>query len=418
MNNFTPRLVSWNLTRRCNLHCAHCYLNAGMRASGDGELTTRECLGFIDQLADYCHEAMLVFTGGEPLLRSDLPELIAHSSSRGLMPVLGTNGVLLTGERVKQLVGSGLSGVGISLDSLAPRQHDTFRGLPGAWHKTVAGIETSLKHGLAVQIHTTATRANYTEIPDLIAFAAERGAVAFNLFFLVCTGRGEQMIDISPTEYETALEHLMDAQVKYEGRLMIRARCAPHFRRIAHMSNPELTISASGCLAGTSYCRLSPEGEVTPCPYLPISAGNLRSESLAHIWETAPLFMKLRHPTLRGRCGECEFSVLCGGCRARAFAAEGDIMAEDPWCEYQPGNAKNIPYSPESIDLDSSLEWSVEAHARLARVPAVLRPMVKKGVEAYARSQNLPIITPELMAKLRAKGSKTMHARRTGHPKN
>lgn len=404
MSELAPRLVSWNITRRCNLRCAHCYLDAAARDSSQGELTTVEGREFIHQLASLCPGAMLVFSGGEPLLRADLCDLIAHAAQRGLLPVLGTNGVLLTDARARQLAASGLSGVGFSLDSLHPERHDDFRGLSGAWRKTVAGLAACRHYGLAVQIHATAIHANYAEIPNLIAFAAEQGAVAFNLFFLVCTGRGQQMTDITPAQYEAALTHLIEARDTYQGRMLIRARCAPHFRRLAHERSPEFAASTAGCMAGTTYCRVTPEGEVTPCPYMPLVAGDLRSDSLAHIWETAPVFQRLRRPALRGRCGACEFSVLCGGCRARALAASGDLLAEDPWCDYQPGNTDDLTVAPPDASPVFQMQWTDEARARLARVPAALRPMVEKGVKAYARSQGLNTITPALMAELREKG--------------
>ncbi len=403
MNEFIPRLVSWNLTQRCNLRCPHCYLDAGIRASGKGELTTTEAQRFIDELADLCPGAMLVFTGGEPLLRLDLFKLVAHAAHRGLLPVLGTSGVLLTDEWAQQLAECGLAGVGLSLDSLQPEQHDAFRGLPGAWRKTVDSIAACQRHGLAVQIHTTATRTNFTEIPDLIAFAAGQGAVAFHLFFLVCTGRGQRMTDITPDQYEAALKSLVVAQDIYKGRMLVRARCAPHFRRLAHDRSAELAASAVGCLAGRSYCRVTPDGRITPCPYLPQEAGDIRANSLGNIWEAAPIFLQLRQPALQGRCGACEFAELCGGCRARAFAVKGDLMAEDPWCAYQPGSAGGQKVALENDSQAAQVEWTVEARARLARAPFALRPLVEKGVEAYARSKGLVTITPAVMAKLRAK---------------
>lgn len=416
MSHFIPRLVSWNLTRRCNLGCAHCYLDAGARASELGELTSEEGQQFIDQLVDLCPGAMLVFTGGEPLLREDLNDLIFYAASAGLLPVLGTNGVLMTHDRARHLAESGLVGVGISLDSLIPEQHDTFRGMKGAWRRTVESIAICKRYRLAVQIHITATNANYYEIPDLIDFAVSQGVVAFHLFFLVCTGRGQHMTDITPSQYEAALSSLVAKQDEYRDRIMIRARCAPHFRRLVSAHIVELAASTAGCMAGITYCRVTPEGEVTPCPYMPLVAGNLRNDSLAHIWETAPIFHQLRQPELQGRCGGCEFSSLCGGCRARAYAVNGSLMAEDPWCEYQPGNG----YSPSIVSLmeksnNTPIEWSAEARDRLGRVPYALRPMIEKGVEAYARTKGWTTITPSVMADMRSKVGKITGIKQANH---
>ncbi|MFQ5554975.1 MAG: radical SAM protein [Acidimicrobiia bacterium] len=395
-----PRLVSWNMTRRCNLRCGHCYLDARTRSTPEGEMTTAEGRDLIDQLAELCPGAMLVLSGGEPLLRADLPELVSHAAGRGLLPVLGTNGALLTDDRAARLVQSGLSGVGLSLDSLDQDRHDEFRGAPGSWRRAVAAIDTCRGRGLPVQIHTTATRANHDEIPALMRFAAHRGAVAFNLFFLVCTGRGEDVTDITPHQYETALMALVDAQGAYEGRMLVRARCAPHFRRLLSTHDAATpTDAAAGCLAGRTYCRVTPEGVVTPCPYLPIEAGDLRRDTLAEIWANAQVFQRLRRPQLRGRCGCCEFGEACGGCRARAFASHGDLMGEDPWCSYHPGSepGRLVATAPE-------VEWTAEARARLDRVPVALRAMVESGLLAHARSKGISTITPDVMAGMRSSG--------------
>jgi radical SAM protein with 4Fe4S-binding SPASM domain len=405
MTDFQPRLVSWNITRRCNLSCAHCYLEADSRASSRGEMMTHEAVAFIEQLATLCPGAMLVFSGGEPLMRADLSSLVSHAARMGLLPVLGTNGVMLTDARAGELAENGLQGVGLSLDSLDARKHDEFRGVPGSWRKTVDAIESCRHHGLAVQIHTTATRENHMEIPELISFAAELGAAAFNLFFLVCTGRGQEMTDITPAQYEAALRLLASAQETYRGRMLVRARCAPHFVRLVHERGAEIAAATAGCMAGTEYMRVTPEADVTPCPYVPATAGNLRVDSLADIWETAPVFAQLRRPNLTGRCGACEYTQLCGGCRARALATSGDLMAEDPWCEYEPGQSDRVALDLESA-AKSDPEWTEEAHARLARVPAALRPMVERGVVAYARSKGLGEITPELMKEMRARAGR------------
>jgi radical SAM protein with 4Fe4S-binding SPASM domain len=187
--------------------------------------------------------------------------------------------------------------------------------------------------------------------------------------------------------------------------MLVRARCAPHFLRHVHASDASFAASTAGCMAGTGYMRVTPEADVTPCPYIPSPAGNLREESLGTIWESAPLFALLRRPSLSGRCGACEYKQLCGGCRARAYASSGDLMAEDPWCEYEPGHS-----DPADIRLISTAnvdpEWTREAHARLARVPAALRPMVERGVVAYARSKGMETITPELMKEMRARAGR------------
>lgn len=387
-------LVSWNITSRCDLRCAHCYLDASAVPSAD-ELLTAEGDALIDDLAALAPGAMLVLSGGEPLLRSDVLNLGVHAVQRGLTVVLGTNGILLDDALAQELARLGVAGVGISLDSLDATRHDAFRGVAGAWARAVRGLDAARRAGLAAQIQTTVTRENYDEIPALVAWAAREGARAFNLFFLVCTGRGQKMSDISPAQYESLLQWLATTNGNHNG-MMLRARCAPHFRRVVAQRDPRsplLVEDASACLAGTHYARILPNGDVTPCPYLPLAAGNVRETPFSVLWNSAPLFHALRAPKLAGRCGECEFATTCGGCRARAFATSGDYWNEDPWCAYQPGQTRPVALTP--------IAWTPEAQARMERVPAFLRGMVRKRLEARARERGMDCVTVELIRELR-----------------
>ena len=391
-----PFLVALNLTRRCNLKCAHCYLDAGTRRSGGAdELTTAEATALLDDIADLSDETMVVLTGGEPLLRRDLDEIARHAAGLGLMAVVGTNGTLLTEERAAALLEAGVSGVGISLDSLDPDYHDCFRGAPGAWKKAMAGIDACSQAGLVFQIHFSVTDDNADELEDMIDFARRAGAMVLNVFFLVCTGRGEQVTNISRDTYEGVLRRVTRAAHDENG-LMVRAKCAPHFKRMAIELDPSWPITtahgydAGGCLAGTRYCRITPEGEVTPCPYMETSVGSIRREGFADLWRNAPMFQALREPVLHGRCGECEYRKLCGGCRARPLAATGDLMGEDFLCGYEPqGGAVVEP-------LERSGEtpfWTTEADQRLRRVPPFLRRMVRQRAEAYVRRRGVSEVT-------------------------
>ena len=308
------------------------------------------------------------------------------------MVVIGTNGLLIEEKMVVTLKESGVRGVGISLDSLDPRKHDSFRGMPGCWEKTVKGIKTCIRLGLPVILQTTVTDWNFDEIPALIQFASEEGAQAFNLYYLVCTGRGERLTDITPQQYEESLTGLIKAQASYPG-IMVRAKCAPHGSRIAHQLGLPF-LGSAGCPAATSYLRITPEGDVTPCPYLPLVAGNIREENLKLIWEDAVLFNELRGLQLKGRCGACEFRELCIGCRARAWAINGDYLAEDPWCTYQPGDSSPLPAN--------EIAWSTEAEERIQRIPSFIRGRVKIGIEGYARVKGFDTVTAELMDEVRA----------------
>ena len=406
MSDFKPFLIAWNLTKRCNLRCAHCYLSAGERDAGSlDELTTEECFRVMDGMAQVNPASILVLTGGEPLLRSDLSQIARYAAGKGMMVVVGTNGTLLTDRRVQDLLASGVMGVSISVDSLDSGRHDAFRMLPGALEGALNGIEACNRNGLQFQVHTTASRMNYEEIPAIMDFAYRKKARVFNLFFLVCTGRGETMSDITPEQYEQILGDLVDAQQKYPG-MFIRSRCAPHFKRIAYEKNPDSTITkaqgyeAGGCLAGTHYARITPEGDLTPCPFMPISVGNLRSEDFNVLWETSPVFDDLRRPALKGKCGDCEYTELCGGCRARPYASHGDYMDEDIWCLYIPkGGPRIVPMREEEIHMI----WSKEASERLSRLPFFLQKMIKGRVERRAREGGREIITLEFMEDLRKK---------------
>lgn len=396
-----PFLISWNITKRCNLKCEHCYLDAA-ELEGRDETSSAQARSIIDSIAELNKDAMLILTGGEPLLRPDLPELASYASGLGLTVVVGTNGTLLDDQSVATLVESGVKGAGISLDSVESGYHDRFRGTTGAWERTLSGIEALKRHGVDFQVQLTVTRENRNDVPELIRFAHSHGARAVNIFFLVCTGRGQSMTDLKPHEYEKVLEYLADAEDEFEGRIMVRARCAPHFLRVASKRNPDSAVlkgETSGCIAGTGYLRISPEGFVTACPYIPPgdSTSNLKDRSLGDIWFNDPAFLTLRNPKYNGRCSECEYNDICGGCRARSLASSGDIMGEDPWCEYEP-KGKDAARPPAA---GFSPEWTTEAEERLAKVPGFLRSMVRKGVERYAKAKGMREITPEVMSELK-----------------
>ncbi|MBI5599433.1 MAG: radical SAM protein [Deltaproteobacteria bacterium] len=396
-----PFLISWNITKRCNLKCAHCYLDASELA-GNAELSTEGAKAVIDGIAALNPQSMLILTGGEPLMRDDCLTLSAYAASRGITVVLGTNGTMLDKKTVARMAAaaSGVKGVGVSLDSSTPSYHDRFRGIAGSWKKVDSGIDVLREYGVDFNIQLTVMRDNISEIEPVIEYSLKKGARAVNIFFLVCTGRGQDMVDITPGEYETILTRLMDITNVYEKRIMVRARCAPHFLRIVRQKDPQspLLSATSGCIAGTGYLRITPEGYVTPCPYIPTVAGNLREAGLKEIWEDAEVFKILRDKRYAGRCSACEYSDICGGCRAKALARTSNIMGEDPWCEYEP---KGKPSSPLRAVTTTEVVWTEEAEERLSKVPGFLRGMVKKGVERYVREKGLDRVTPEIMSELK-----------------
>ncbi len=398
-----PEIVSWNVTNQCNLRCDHCYLAAGKRAPA--ELSLDESRHVIDELAA-AGTRMVILTGGEPMMRRDIADMAAYASSRDILVVLGTNGMFLTASTVRRLREVGVAGAGISLDSIDPEKHDRFRGVPGAWKGAVRGIRASVNGDLPVLVQMTALPWNYEEIPAVVELAHGEGATGFTLYFLVCTGRGEQLSDITPQQYEEALGSLVEAQQRYP-QMMVRARCAPQITRMAAQQDSPL-VGNAGCLAGRHYCRITSEGDVTPCPYLPVVAGSLRERRFDDIWRAAPVLQRLRSGTLTGRCGACDFRELCGGCRARAFALTDDLLAEDPWCTYQPvEHALAMRESP--------VGWSPEAERRLQRIPPFIRKRVKLAVERHAQTKGKTEITAaEMTATLEGLGRRIPFQRPSG----
>ncbi len=325
-------IVSWNTTNECNMYCDHCYRESGPLAPR--ELTTGEARDMIEGIAAAGFRIM-IFSGGECLMRSDLEELVAHASALGLRPVLGTNGSLLTRERAQALKDAGCLAAGISLDSLEPAKHDALRKYDGAFEEALAGMRACREAGLPYQIHTTVMDWNRAEVPEMADFAVAQGARAFHVFFLVPVGRAAAIEESSlrAAEYEQLIDKLMEKAETVP--IEIKPTCAPQFMRIALRRGMRPRFS-KGCLAGTSYCIIGPSGSVQPCAYMNISAGNVRERPFDKIWRDSPMFKRLRTEDYAGRCGSCEYSKRCGGCRARALYYHGDFMAEEPWCLYKP----------------------------------------------------------------------------------
>ncbi|MFT4104178.1 MAG: putative heme d1 biosynthesis radical SAM protein NirJ2 [Lacrimispora sp.] len=324
-------IVSWMTTNQCNLKCKHCYQDAGSKKTD--ELTTEEAKKLIDEIAAAGFRIM-IFSGGEPLMRPDIYTLVSYASGRGLRPVFGTNGMLITEEAAKKLKECGAASMGISLDSLDEEKHNQFRGDENAYRLTLRGIENCKKAGLPFQIHTTIMDWNQEEVSHIIDFAVRAGAVASYLFFLIPVGRGIYLEETSleVMEYERLLQTIMAKQK--EVPIDIKPTCAPQFTRVAKEMEVD-TRFTRGCLAGLSYCVISPVGKVRPCAYMVEEAGDVREEAFDRIWKTSSLFENLRTQDYKGTCRECAYGKACGGCRARAgYYHEGDYMAEDSYCAY------------------------------------------------------------------------------------
>ncbi|MEW6034648.1 MAG: radical SAM protein [Chloroflexota bacterium] len=344
-----PRIVAWEITRRCNLYCAHCRASATCGPYPD-ELSTEECLSVVDQLSEM-GRPMLILTGGEPLLRADFFRLARYAARKGLRVTVGCNGTVLSKEMAASMKDVPVARVAVSLDFPRRELQDGFRGMPGAFDAALEGIRNAREAGLQVQVNATVTRLNAPYLDDLVSLALEVGAVAFHPFLLVPTGRGKglEKEELPPEEYERVLEWTCRKQLELGDRMFFKPTDAPHYMRVRLQYGGRsradrgaghpgaMGALTRGCLAGTGFCFISHLGRVQGCGYLDIEAGDLRRQSFREVWLGSKLFRDIRDLSmLRGKCGLCEYKKICGGCRARAFEATGDYLAAEPYCVYQP----------------------------------------------------------------------------------
>ncbi|MFH0924060.1 MAG: heme b synthase [bacterium] len=345
MDKADLRFIAWELTQSCNLNCLHCRGSATSERNQE-ELSFEECRKFLDEVKSFA-EPVIILSGGEPLKRPDVFEIAEYGTFKGLRVVLATNGTLLSDVIAKDLKKCGIKRVSISLDGSTDESHDTFRGIKGGYDRALAGIENLKSAGLPFQVNTTITRRNLDDLEQILENVIKLGAAALHIFLLVPTGRGKLIEDeeIAPDDYERVLEWFYNKQT--EVSIGFKATCAPHYFRIASQkgglkqmarnSSHGFEAMSRGCLGGISFCFVSYRGEVYPCGYLPLLCGNIRENNLENIWNRAEIFNNLRdYDKLKGKCGICEFKRLCGGCRARAYAAVGDYLAEEPYCIYKP----------------------------------------------------------------------------------
>lgn len=346
----TLRLVAWETTRRCNLSCKHCRAVAEDHPY-DNELDTKASFRLLEQIKAV-GDPIVILTGGEPLLRDDIFDIAAFGTKLGLRMVMAPNGTLITQDTARKMKESGIKRISVSIDGSTPESHDTFRGVENAFENAIRGIKIAKAAGIEFQINTVITKTNLDEIPKILKLAEDLGAVAHHIFLLVPTGRGKYIVDsgIDAQEYEETLNWFYDQREKT--RLQLKATCAPHYYRILRQRAKKdgkkvsfethgLDAVTKGCLAGTGFCFISHVGRVQTCGFLDVTCGDITQQTFKDVWENSRVFKEMRDvDKLESKCGICEFKRVCGGCRARAYEATGNYLAQEPLCSYQPGKAR------------------------------------------------------------------------------
>jgi len=354
--NQAPFVIAWEVTYACAYACKHCRADAQHQRHPD-ELTTQEAYDLIDRMAEFGHP-ILVFTGGDPMMRRDLSDLIAYATQQGLRCSLTPTATALpTKKRLQEVKEAGIRRIALSLDSSDPGIHDDFRQVEGSWERTMNILHNAQDVGLSVQVNTTVTNFNLDTLPDMVPFIEEVSAVQWSVFFMVPTGRAEVEWMISPQEHEDLFNWLYD--LSKEAPFDIKGTAAPMYRRVAIQrrrkevgQDEEVTFQGAGFQYddglnrptrgvndGNGFLFISHLGDIMPSGFLPITAGNVREDDVVDVYRNHPLFRDLRDVSkLKGRCGICEFKDVCGGQRGRAYGVTGDYLETDPACVYQPGS--------------------------------------------------------------------------------
>jgi AdoMet-dependent heme synthase len=341
----SPFTIAWEITRACAFSCVHCRADAQHRRD-PGELTTDEAYALIDRLTEF-GSPILVFTGGDPMMRKDLYDLIRYASDAGLRCSLTPTATALpTPARLARARDAGIRRIALSIDSPNPDVHDEFRKVSGSWERTMAILRNARALGISTQVNTTVSTHNVDVLADMVPFIREIGAVQWSVFFLVPMGRAQQLRMISPEQHERVLTWLHDLSVT--GEFDIKATAAPMYRRIVAQRDPAaagagfaftdgLNRPTQGVNDGRGFLFIGHRGDITPSGFLPMVAGNVRTDDVVEVYRSSPLFTGLRDPDrLTGKCGVCEFRDVCGGQRGRAYAVTGDPYASDPACAYVP----------------------------------------------------------------------------------
>ena len=346
-----PYQIVWDVTYACNLRCKHCYANAGKPLPD--ELDTEQAKKAID-IFDRAGVTILAFSGGEPLVRPDFFELARYAADKGMYVAVATNGTLITEQMARKMKEAGIKFVQISVDGATPETHDEFRGIPGAFERTIKGIKNAVREGFFVEIATTVTKSNYNEIPAIIDLAEELKVNWLMLYNFVPTGRGKFIIenDLSPEEREELLKMIYHKNKETSVEIL---STAPQLARVAlqeeykeqtgevlmptHFYNAHLPGKLAnlaefigGCGAGRFYMSMRPNGDLQPCVFLPVKVGNILQDDFEELWLHNKVLNELRDKDVIKECNRCPYRYHCGGCRARAYGYFGDYLAPDPGC--------------------------------------------------------------------------------------
>jgi|Deesub1362A_J573_1020465.scaffolds.fasta_scaffold00078_68 radical SAM protein with 4Fe4S-binding SPASM domain len=355
---YAPFLVVWNFTKKCNLKCKHCYANAG---KAEYELSLKEKIDVVDQL-DQAGVVAISFSGGEPLIHKDLWPVAEYASNLGMHVSVATNGTLIDEGTARRLKEVGVDYVEISLDAAKSEDHDYFRGVPRAFERSVEGIKNCIREGIQTAIATTVTSLNLNQIPEIVSLAEELGVCRLVVFNFIPTGRGKEIVnlDLDIDERELLLEYLYDELQESSLQVLSTSpvfavvavrkylenkgkKIAPtHFADVCMPTDGALILSEfiGGCGAGRLYCGIQPNGDITPCVFMPIVVGNVK-EGFLQVWQQNEILQALRDRDRKDyACRDCGYRYICGGCRARAYGYFGDYLGFDPGC-----HIKRVPLS-------------------------------------------------------------------------
>jgi|WetSurMetagenome_2_1015567.scaffolds.fasta_scaffold111962_2 AdoMet-dependent heme synthase len=346
------RLLFWESTIKCNLSCVHCRRLESNNTT-DRDMTTSQAKYLIEQLSEIGKKQpimpVLVFSGGEPLCREDLFELIRYANSRGLIPALATNGTLIDSDIACKIRDSGVMRVSVSLDGATSEVHNKLRCQEGSFEKALNGIECLRNMNVPFQINVTLTKNNAHQLQDIFELSQSLDAAALHIFMLVPVGCGQSLAEtdmLSPSEYEQKMIEIY--KLEKQGDLQVKVTCGPHYQRIIKQQGEPVkdkaghgnSVNSKGCLAGLGVLFASHKGDVFPCGYLPVKCGNVLENRLENIWYNNKDLARMRDSNqLEGKCGICGFRFVCGGCRGRAYAVTGNYMAQEPFCAYVPPEA-------------------------------------------------------------------------------